>query len=141
MAESQVVDVTRLIDERKINAFNIKLLILCFLVILFDGYDIGAAAFAGPYLIKEWGITSMAALGPVISASLAGILIGSPVFGYIGDRFGRKIAIIASAIVFGVFTLAAVKAGGVKDLLYLRFLAGIGIGGLLPNVIAITGEF
>lgn len=141
MPASEVLDVSRLIDERKLSAFNLKLLVLCFLAVLFDGYDIGAVAFAGPYLIKEWSITSMADLGPVIAASLAGIVVGSPVFGYVGDRFGRKAAIIGSMVAFGIFTLAAVKAGGVRDLLYLRFLAGIGLGGLMPNVNALTAEF
>ena len=141
MLEPNIVDVSQLIDERRINAFNIKLVLFSFLLVLLDGYDITAAAFAAPYLVKEWGITSMAALGPVFSASLVGVLIGSPLFGYVGDRFGRKIAIVGSCLMFGVFTLACTKAGGVTDLIYLRLLAGIGIGGLLPNITALNGEF
>jgi len=89
MLEPNIVDVSQLIDERRINAFNIKLVLFSFLLVLLDGYDITAAAFAAPFLVKEWGITSMAALGPVFSASLVGVLIGSPLFGYVGDRFGR----------------------------------------------------
>ncbi|WP_198084942.1 MFS transporter [Variovorax sp. E3] len=141
MVELQTVDVSRLIDERRINAFNIKLLLLSFLLVLLDGYDITAAAFAAPYLVSDWHITSMSALGPVFSASLLGVFFGSPLFGYIGDRFGRKVAIIASCLMFGAFTLACTKAGAVSELLYLRFLAGIGIGGLLPNITALNGEF
>jgi AAHS family 4-hydroxybenzoate transporter-like MFS transporter len=141
MPEPQIVDVSRLIDERPIKAFNIKLVLLSFLLVLLDGYDITAAAFAAPFLVKEWGITNMAALGPVFSASLLGVLFGSPLFGYVGDRYGRKIAIISSCFTFGIFTLACIKAASITDLLYLRFLAGIGIGGLLPNIIALNGEF
>jgi len=135
------MDVSRLIDERHINGFNIRLLVVSFLIILFDGYDITAVAFAGPFLVKEWGITNMAALGPVFSASLFGVLFGSPAFGYIGDRYGRKIAVIVSCLTFGGFTLACSSAGSVTELLYLRFLAGIGTGGLLPNIIALNAEF
>jgi AAHS family 4-hydroxybenzoate transporter-like MFS transporter len=141
MLEQQMVDVSRLIDERRINAFNIKLVLFSFLLVLLDGYDITAAAFAAPFLVKEWGITNMAALGPVFSASLLGVLFGSPLFGYVGDRFGRKVAIVGSCLTFGVFTLACIKAGALTDLLYLRFLAGIGIGGLLPNITALNAEF
>ena len=141
MLEPKTVDVSRLIDERRINGFNIKLVLFSFLLVLMDGYDITSAAFAAPFLVKEWSITNVAALGPVFSASLLGVLFGSPLFGYLGDRFGRKIAIIGSCLTFGLFTLACIKAGSVTDLLYLRFLAGIGIGGLLPNITALNGEF
>ncbi|MGE7472010.1 MFS transporter [Bosea sp. NPDC003192] len=141
MSDPQVVDVSRLIDERRVDAFNIRLLLLSLLITLLDGYDITAVAFAGPFLVREWGITSMAALGSAFSASLLGILFGAPLYGYVGDRFGRKIAIIGSCFTFGLFTLACTRAGSVTDLIYLRFLAGIGIGGLLPNIAALNGEF
>jgi AAHS family 4-hydroxybenzoate transporter-like MFS transporter len=141
MAQSNTIDVSRLIDERKMNAFNAQLVILSFFVILIDGYDIAAVAYAGPFLVKEWGLTSMLSLSLAFNAGLAGILFGSPLFGYVGDRFGRKKAIIASCLTFGVFTLAAVTAGSVTDLVFLRFLAGFGIGGLLPNIITINAEF
>jgi AAHS family 4-hydroxybenzoate transporter-like MFS transporter len=140
---SQVLnfDIARLIDERRVTAFNIGLVVLSFLVILFDGYDLTAIAFAVPYILKEWGLTGGAALGPVFSASLFGVLFGSPLFGYVGDRFGRKIAIIASCLIFGIFTLAMVKATSLTDLMYMRALAGVGLGGLMPNLIALNGEY
>jgi len=141
MAQSNTIDVSRLIDERPMNAFNASLVILSFFVILIDGYDIAAVAYAGPFLVKEWGLTSMAALSLAFSAGLVGILIGAPLFGFVGDRYGRKRAIIGCCLTFGVFTVAAVKAGSVTDLVVLRFLAGIGIGGLLPNIIALNAEF
>jgi AAHS family 4-hydroxybenzoate transporter-like MFS transporter len=141
MAANQTVDITALIDNRKVDRFNAKLIIFCFFIILFDGYDIGAAAFAGPALIKAWGVTSMAAMGPVFSASLFGILFGSPIFGWIGDRYGRKTAIVGSCFTIGIFTLAAMWAHSLDQLMYLRFFAGVGIGGMLPNVITLTAEY
>jgi AAHS family 4-hydroxybenzoate transporter-like MFS transporter len=141
MAQENALDISRLVDDRSMNAFNASLVILSFFVILIDGYDIAAVAYAGPFLVKEWGLTSMAALGLAFSSGLIGILIGAPMFGYVGDRYGRKKAIIGSCLTFGVFTLAAAKAGSVPTLATLRFLAGIGIGGLLPNIIAINAEF
>jgi AAHS family 4-hydroxybenzoate transporter-like MFS transporter len=141
MPQIQTVDVSRLIDERKINGFNILIVVLCFFATLFDGYDITAAAFVGPSVIKEWGLTNMAAFGPVLSASLFGIFFGSAFFGYIGDRWGRRTAIICSLLTVGVFTLSAMWAAGPTTLAVLRFLAGIGIGGLLPTTIALNAEF
>ncbi len=141
MAQEKTFDISRLIDERPMNAFNAALVILSFFVILFDGYDIAAVAYAGPFLVKEWGLTSMAALSLAFSAGLFGILFGSPLLGFVGDHYGRKKAIIVSCIIFGVFTVAAVKASSVSDLVVLRFLAGVGIGGLLPNIIALNAEF
>ena len=135
------IDIARLIDERRVTAFNIGLVVLSFLVILFDGYDLTAIAFAAPYILKQWGLAGGAALGPVFSASLFGILLGSPLLGFVGDRFGRKTAIIISCLIFGVFTLALVKATSLTDLMYGRAMAGVGLGGLMPNLIALNGEY
>jgi AAHS family 4-hydroxybenzoate transporter-like MFS transporter len=132
--------VSRFVDEQKVGAFHVKLLILSFFIVLFDGYDIGAAAFAAPSWIKAWGI-ERPALAPVLAASLLGILFGAPILGFIGDLFGRKKAIIASCLVFGGFTWIGAWANSLEAMWYLRFLAGIGIGGLLPNLIALNAEF
>ena len=141
MAPEPSIDVARFVDEQNIGAFHLKLLILSFFLILFDGYDIGAAAFAAPSWIKAWGLASRAALAPVLAASLIGILFGAPILGFVGDVFGRKKAIIVSCLVFGGFTLLGAWAGSLDAMWYLRFLAGIGIGGLLPNIIALNAEF
>ena len=73
MAEQATVQVSRLLDERGLGSFQIKLLIWSFFVVLIDGYDIGAIAFAAPHLVRDWHIQPHA-LGPVFSSSLVGIL-------------------------------------------------------------------
>jgi AAHS family 4-hydroxybenzoate transporter-like MFS transporter len=139
MADGQVVQVSRLLDERGISAFHIKLIIWSLFIVLIDGYDIGAIAFAAPSLIREWHVAP-SALGPVFSASLVGILFGSALFGYVGDRYGRKAALLGANVVFGIFTLVAAYSTNLTELTWLRFLAGIGIGGVIPNAIAINAE-
>jgi AAHS family 4-hydroxybenzoate transporter-like MFS transporter len=140
MATAQpVVQVSRLLDERGLGSFQIKLLVWSFFVVLIDGYDIGAIAFAAPHLVRAWGIQPHA-LGPVFSASLIGILFGSALFGWIGDRYGRKAALIWSNLLFGVFTFAAAYATNLDQMFWLRLIAGIGIGGVIPNVVAINAE-
>jgi len=139
MAESPVVQVSQLLDERGITGFHIQLIFWSVLIALFDGYDIAAIALAAPELVKAWGV-SRAALGPVLAASLVGILVGSILFGWIGDRFGRKNALIGSLLVFGIFTWIAAYATNLGQMSILRLIAGLGIGGVIPNMIAINIE-
>src|ERR687887_1485989 len=115
MADQPEVQVSRLLDERGLSSFQIKLLIWSFFIVLIDGYDIAAIAFAAPHLVRAWGI-SPAALGPVFSASLVGILFGSALFGWVGDRYGRKAALIWSNLLFGAFTFAAAYAANLDQM-------------------------
>jgi AAHS family 4-hydroxybenzoate transporter-like MFS transporter len=139
MAEAPVVQVSHLLDERGISGFHIKLIVWSVLIALFDGYDIAAIALAAPHLVREWHL-DRAALGPVLSASLVGILFGSMLFGWIGDRYGRKRALVGSLLLFGIFTWIAAHATSLSQLFWLRLIAGLGIGGVIPNMIAINIE-
>ena len=134
------INVTQLVDNARLRPFHFWLAFWCLLAMMADGFDLLNASIAGPALIKEWGI-SRASLGPVFSASLVGFLIGAPIFGYVGDRFGRRAAIISSLVLVGVTTLACAWATNVQELLWLRVLSGLGLGGVLPNVIALNAEF
>jgi AAHS family 4-hydroxybenzoate transporter-like MFS transporter len=106
---------------------------------MIDGYDIGAIAFAAPSLIKEWHLAP-ADLKWVLSASNIGVLFGSQIFGWIGDTYGRKAALIAANLLFGVFTFIAAYSTNLTELSWLRFIAGLGIGGVIPNLVAINAE-
>ena len=136
---SQVIHIERLVDEQKIDWFNINLLFWSFFAMFGDGYDITALSFAAPKLVHDWGLEP-SSLGPAFSASLVGILFGAPLLGYFGDRLGRKTAIITGCLIYGVFTLAVMWASNLNQIIVLRFLTGIGIGGLLPNTIALSSE-
>lgn len=141
MPEAPTVDVTRLIDERGVSKFHVMLVVFAFFVVMIDGYDISALGFAIPALVRDWHITNQAALGPALSASLLGMLVGAPALGALGDRYGRKRAIVASCAMFGAFTWATVFATSIGQIALLRLLAGVGIGGFMPNIIALVGEF
>jgi AAHS family 4-hydroxybenzoate transporter-like MFS transporter len=134
------INVSHLVDTARLRPFHFRLIFWCLLAMMADGFDLLNASIAGPAIIKEWGI-SRATLGPVFSASLVGFLVGAPFFGYVGDRFGRRVAIISSLIIVGLTTLACAWASNVQQLLWLRFLSGLGLGGVLPNVIALNAEF
>jgi MFS transporter, AAHS family, 4-hydroxybenzoate transporter len=139
MADQSVVQVSRLLDERGLSSFHFNLIVWTVLLSLIDGYDIAAIAFAAPHLIREWHIDPHA-LGRVFSASLIGILFGSAIFGWIGDKYGRKAALISANLLFGVFTLWAAYSTNLDQMFWLRLLAGLGIGGVIPNIVAINAE-
>jgi len=139
MADQSVVQVSRLLDERGLSSFHFNLIVWTVLLSLIDGYDIAAIAFAAPHLIREWHIDPHA-LGRVFSASLIGILFGSAIFGWIGDKYGRKAALISANLLFGVFTLWAAHSTSLDQMFWLRLLAGLGIGGVIPNIVAINAE-
>lgn len=135
-----VVDVPAFIDSSKIGRFQIRVAALCAAVVLLDGFNTQVIGYLGPVLAKDWSL-SRAELGPIFSASLAGLLIGLLAIGTLSDRMGRKRAIVLSTVAFGCFTLLTAFARGVTDLMLYRLLAGIGLGGALPNALALTGEY
>ena len=139
-ADGRTVDVSRLINEQKVGWFAIVLIFSTWLVMLTDGYELSALAFAAPSLIKAWHI-ERGALGPVFGANIFGIMVGSILFGYVGDRIGRKRAILLGACWYGLITLATAWTTQVHELLWLRFAAGIGIGGAVPNAFVLVSEF
>ena len=140
MAQAQTVDLSRIIDSQKIGTFHIILVLMTFVVVMADGYDIGAAAFAAPALIREWHVDPRS-LGQLFSAGLFAGLFGPPILGWIADHYGRRTALIGGLLFFGVFTWASVLAQDLTTLIWLRFIAGIGIAGVLPIATALVAEF
>ena len=140
VAGASLVDVAKFIDRQPVGGFQIKLLLTCAAVLFLDGFDTQAIGYVAPALAKEWGL-SKAALGPVFSAGLFGLMIGALVFGPLADRIGRWKIIIFSTLAFGLGTLATAFVSDVNTLLAIRFLTGLGLGGAMPNAVAMTSEF
>jgi AAHS family 4-hydroxybenzoate transporter-like MFS transporter len=137
---SQTVDVSALIEDRKVGVGQWMLLLLCLLVVTFDGFNAQIMGYVAPALVKKWHMTR-GALGPVISAGLFGLMIGALVLGTLGDRIGRKSILLLSTATFGVFSLATSFAVTPQQMLALRFLTGLGLGGAMPVAIALVSEY
>lgn len=116
-----------------------KLVILVACIMLLDGYDMQAAAFAAPAIRADWGVAA-AALGPMLAAALVGMAIGTAIGGYIGDRYGRRPALLVGVLMFSVFALLCAIAQDLTWLTVLRFFTGIGMGAVIPNAMALVAE-
>jgi AAHS family 4-hydroxybenzoate transporter-like MFS transporter len=138
--QTDVVDVAHFIDQQPVGRFQIRLLLLCAAVLFIDGFDTQAIGYVAPDLARDWALPR-GALGPVFSAGLFGLMIGALIFGPVADRIGRKRIIVLSTVAFGLGTLAAIFAQDIYWLIALRFLTGLGLGGAMPNAIALTSEF
>ena len=112
---------------------------LCFAVAVLEGFDIQALGVAAPKLAPELGLAP-AQMGWVFSVSNIGLVIGASIGGWLADRFGRKPIFVASVLTFGVFTLSTPLVTNFEMLFALRFLAGLGFGAALPNMMAIAAE-
>jgi MFS transporter, AAHS family, 4-hydroxybenzoate transporter len=134
------IRVSDLVDDRPIGAFQISVFVLCAACLVLDGFDVQAMGYVAPALIDEWRIPN-SALGPVFGAALFGILIGSFLFSMMADKVGRRPALIVAVFMFGLLTLMTARAGSVGGLIAIRFLSGIGLGGIMPNAMTLTGEY
>jgi AAHS family 3-hydroxyphenylpropionic acid transporter len=114
-------------------------LFLCTIAAIGEGFDIQSLGVAAPRMAPQLGLTH-AQLGPLFSASIVGLLIGSLVLGRLADKVGRKWALVGSLATFGVFSAATAFIAGYQPLLAVRFLAGLGLGGAMPNLIALSAE-
>jgi AAHS family 4-hydroxybenzoate transporter-like MFS transporter len=140
MSASAIIDVTAVIERQRRNGLVLTVMILSTTMMFLDGYDLHAMAFAAPSIVRTWGIEK-AALGTVFSVGIFGILVGGLIFGYLGDRIGRRLSILAATGAFGGFSLLTVWANDINVLIVLRFLTGLGIGGLAPLCYSLTLEY
>ncbi|WP_315838443.1 aromatic acid/H+ symport family MFS transporter [Bradyrhizobium prioriisuperbiae] len=140
MRASDSVDVQAFLDEQPFSAFQWLVFVLCFAIVLFDGFDTAAIGFIAPSLVKEWGVEK-SALGPVLSAALFGLAAGALSTGPLSDRFGRKRMLVASVLVFGAACLGSAFAVDLQQLTILRFVTGIGLGAAMPNAVTLMNEY
>jgi AAHS family 4-hydroxybenzoate transporter-like MFS transporter len=134
------INISEVVDMSKMGAFHTGVGILCGLCVMIDGFDLQALGYAAPALIKDWKISG-AVLGPVFSAALFGVLIGSLAFSVIADKVGRRPTLIVATLFFSIMTFWAGRVNTINELLLVRLIAGMGLGGIMPNALALIGEY
>ena len=134
------IDVHKLADEARFNRFHALVLFWCVLIIIFDGYDLAVVGIALPSIMKDMGVDATQA-GFMASSALFGMMFGAIFLGTLADRIGRRWTISICVVLFSVFTAAAGLTRDPVTFSVMRFLAGLGIGGVMPNVVAQMTEY
>ena len=134
------IDVNALADKAPFGGFHGIVLFWCAMAIIFDGYDLAVAGIALPSIMKEMGVDATQA-GFMVSSALLGMMFGNIIFGAVADRVGRRWVIVLCIVIFSVFTAAAGFCKEPISFSVMRFIAGVGIGGVMPNVIAQMTEY
>lgn len=116
-----------------------KIIILCFLAAVFEGFDIQSMGVAAPQVAPALDLDAQR-MGMVLSASIFGLMIGAAWGGWASDRYGRKNTLMLSLVVFGCFSLLTALAGSFGAMMAIRVATGVGLGGALPNIIAMVSD-
>jgi MFS transporter, AAHS family, 4-hydroxybenzoate transporter len=134
------LDVRRFLDEQPFGRFHVLIAGLCAAVVFLDGFDAQVMGFVAPALSAELHIARVA-LGAVISSGTFGMMLGALAFGPLADRIGRKPVLVTCVLAFGLGSLLTATATSVAGLTAFRVFTGFGMGGAMPNAIALTSEY
>ena len=140
MAEPRTTDLSEIIEQQKLTPFIVRLVMLSWIVTFFDGFDVSVLSFVAPDLSATLHINRLT-LGNVFGAGQAGMVLGGFLFGYLGDRIGRRLSIILATASFGALSFAIAISGDYATLLALRLVEGIAMGGLFPLAWALNIEY
>lgn len=140
MADSKTIDVAEVIETRPWGGFAIGLIVVSWMVTVLDSFDMGAVSFAIDPMMATFHVGKVQ-FGWVGTIGLMGVVVGGFLFGWLGDRLGRRPAVIASTAAFGVLTIAVAMAQSFGQLLLLRFIDGIALGGAIPVLWALNLEY
>jgi MFS transporter, AAHS family, 4-hydroxybenzoate transporter len=140
VADQRIIDLSEIIEGQNLGRFIIQLVIISWIVTFFDGFDMNVIAFVAPELAKALHLNKVM-LGNLFSAGLAGTMVGGFLFGYLGDRFGRRPAVIVATAAFAILTLGLSLPVGYDGLLALRLVQGVATGGMLPPCWALNIEY
>ena len=134
------VEISAEFNRAKLSRLQLLVLLLCFLVATFDGMDAQIIAFAAPWMMPDLGLED-SQLGIVFAAATVGMAVGAALFGYLGDLYGRKRLMVITVLMFAICTPFAGLATNLTELLIIRFITGLGMGGALPNAVTLVAEY
>lgn len=135
-----VIDLAELVDRQSITIFNVLIIVIGWFAIFGDGFDISVIGYVMPNLMREFHL-GPETVGLVNSSSLAAYPIGALLLGWISDHHGRRLGLILGCLIVSVFTFATVTVHTASGLAFMRFCTGVGLGGVIPNIVALGAEF
>lgn len=136
---SEPYDLDEIIDEQKIGPGFVPLILTGLLVLICDGFDLAVIGYIVPEVARDWG-TTPSAFVTVLSAGIIGLMIGGPSVGFAGDRLGRLRTIVIGLAVIGVSTLITMAVETITQFVVLRFITGVALGGVIPNLVSLIAE-
>jgi AAHS family 4-hydroxybenzoate transporter-like MFS transporter len=134
------VNVAEVIDQSRLHPLQILVVALCGVCMIMDGFDVQAMGYVAPALIREWHVAPTA-MGPIFGAGLLGIMVGSLGLSIVADRIGRRPVLIGAMLFLAVGMFATAFATSTTQLLAVRFITGLAMGAIIPNAMALAGEF
>ncbi|WP_099349905.1 MFS transporter [Erwinia amylovora] len=140
MESTAAIDIRALINQQTLSSYQKRISAMSFAVVAMDGMDIAMMGFIAPALKSAWGVTNHQ-LGAVISAALIGLALGAMLAGPLADRFGRRLIIIYSVCGFALCTLGTAFSQNLDQMMFLRFMTGLGLGAAMPNVGTLVAEY
>jgi AAHS family 4-hydroxybenzoate transporter-like MFS transporter len=136
----KTVDVSVVLDEGRWSGYQKLLIFGTALTIILDGIDNQLLGNAIPSMMRDWSL-QRGAFTTALAAGPLGMMFGGMLGGMLGDRVGRRTALLSSVIAFAALTLAIAAVDSVPMLTVLRFVAGLGLGGAMPNAAALASEY
>jgi len=133
-------DIGTLIDGRPLSSFQVRVLVLVGCLVLMDGFDVQMIGFVAPALLRSW-VLPPDAMGPIFGAGLLGMLVGSTSLGMLADRIGRRPVLIGATFFVAFCVLSTAATRSVPQMLALRFLTGVGLGGVMGNAVTLASEY
>jgi AAHS family 4-hydroxybenzoate transporter-like MFS transporter len=140
MSAAKPVDLNATIERIGIGRLALLTIVLCFVMMVADGYDFATLSVAAPAILREWRIQPRE-MGAVFSFTFFGLLTGSLIYGWLADHWGRRPTIILGTLNFGIPILLTVWASNTNELMLLRFIGGIGMGGIVPIAYTLVSEY
>jgi AAHS family 4-hydroxybenzoate transporter-like MFS transporter len=139
MAQQAIVDVAEVVETRQLGRYQIGIFLLAFLMVFIDGFDVSGPFVGAPALLRAFH-AQRSSLGIVFGVTSVGALLGTYIFGYLSDRFGRRRIAITAALLYSIPAIAGGFVTSLEQLMVLRFFVGMGVGGAVPTAIAYLVE-
>src|SRR4029450_4515185 len=129
---ARTINIGEVLENSRIGPRHVRVFALCMISLIMDGFDVQMMGYVGPALVRDWKING-SQLGPVFAGANFGVLIGALLLRMLADKMGRRPVLVGATLWFSAMTIVTGYAQNMEQLLWLRFIGGVPIGGLIPH--------